>query len=162
MKNLLGGKGANLAEMTNLGIPVPAGFTITTEVCNYYFQNRRKVPTGLQEDVFGAGLTQLGHPLGEASSETMPTRECRSNSLKEPATPIVAPRWPVRARRLTSASVFVHTVPMPTPANMHTTTNGTSRTKGTRMMLMPARRDRCEIPFQIERLTSCNPLSSRR
>ncbi len=51
MKNLLGGKGANLAEMTNQGIPVPAGFTITTEVCNYYFQNNRQLPTGLQEDV---------------------------------------------------------------------------------------------------------------
>ena len=36
MKNLLGGKGANLAEMTNIGLPVPAGFTLTTEVCNYF------------------------------------------------------------------------------------------------------------------------------
>ena len=51
MKNQLGGKGANLAEMTNLGIPVPAGFTITTEVCNYYFSNNRRLPPGLQEDV---------------------------------------------------------------------------------------------------------------
>jgi len=42
MKNLLGGKGANLAEMTNLGIPVPAGFTITTEVCTRYYENNRK------------------------------------------------------------------------------------------------------------------------
>ena len=39
MKNLLGGKGANLAEMANLGIPVPPGFTITTEVCTYYYKN---------------------------------------------------------------------------------------------------------------------------
>lgn len=39
MKNELGGKGANLAEMTNLGIPVPPGFTITTNVCNYYYDN---------------------------------------------------------------------------------------------------------------------------
>ena len=39
MKELLGGKGAGLAEMTNLGIPVPPGFTITTEVCTYYYQN---------------------------------------------------------------------------------------------------------------------------
>ncbi|MGC1403664.1 MAG: PEP/pyruvate-binding domain-containing protein, partial [Thermodesulfobacteriota bacterium] len=38
MKNFLGGKGANLAEMTNLGVPVPPGFTITTEVCTYYYQ----------------------------------------------------------------------------------------------------------------------------
>ena len=39
LKNLLGGKGANLAEMSNLGFPVPPGFTITTEVCTYYYQN---------------------------------------------------------------------------------------------------------------------------
>jgi len=51
MRNLLGGKGANLAEMTNLGIPVPAGFTITTEVCNYYFQNKHRLPSGLEDDV---------------------------------------------------------------------------------------------------------------
>jgi len=51
MKDVLGGKGANLGEMTNLGIPVPAGFTITTEVCNFYFQNKKKLPPGLFEDV---------------------------------------------------------------------------------------------------------------
>ncbi len=51
MRNLLGGKGANLAEMTNLGIPVPAGFTITTEVCTEYYANKRKYPTGLKEEV---------------------------------------------------------------------------------------------------------------
>jgi pyruvate,orthophosphate dikinase len=39
MRNLLGGKGANLAEMSNLGLPVPPGFTITTEVCTYYYQH---------------------------------------------------------------------------------------------------------------------------
>ena len=39
MKNLLGGKGANLAEMTNLGIPVPQGFTVTTEACNKYYED---------------------------------------------------------------------------------------------------------------------------
>ncbi len=48
MKNLLGGKGANLAEMVNLGIPVPAGFTITTEVCTLYYKNKRKYPTELE------------------------------------------------------------------------------------------------------------------
>jgi len=51
MRDLLGGKGANLAEMTNLGIPVPAGFTITTEVCGFYFKNKNKLPPGLKEDV---------------------------------------------------------------------------------------------------------------
>jgi pyruvate,orthophosphate dikinase len=51
MKNLLGGKGANLAEMARLGIPVPPGFTITTEVCTYYMQNKRSYPDGLKEEV---------------------------------------------------------------------------------------------------------------
>ncbi|MCJ7730135.1 MAG: pyruvate, phosphate dikinase, partial [Sedimentisphaerales bacterium] len=49
MKELLGGKGANLAEMAKLGVPVPPGFTLTTEVCTYYYQNKRKYPQGLKE-----------------------------------------------------------------------------------------------------------------
>ena len=48
MKFILGGKGANLAEMTNLGIPVPGGFTISTEVCQYYYNNGKKYPTELK------------------------------------------------------------------------------------------------------------------
>ncbi|MDQ7064533.1 MAG: pyruvate, phosphate dikinase [candidate division KSB1 bacterium] len=51
MKELLGGKGANLAEMANLGLPVPAGFTITTEVCNMFYENNRQYPEGLKEQV---------------------------------------------------------------------------------------------------------------
>lgn len=51
MKNLLGGKGANLAEMANIGIPVPAGFTITTEVCTYYYKNKRKFPPEVRAQV---------------------------------------------------------------------------------------------------------------
>jgi pyruvate,orthophosphate dikinase len=51
MKDLLGGKGAGLAEMTNLKIPVPAGFTITTEACNEYFKAGKKYPPGLWEQV---------------------------------------------------------------------------------------------------------------
>ena len=51
MKDLLGGKGANLAEMAAIGIPVPPGFTITTEVCRYYYQNGGKYPEGLTEQV---------------------------------------------------------------------------------------------------------------
>jgi pyruvate,orthophosphate dikinase len=54
MKNLLGGKGANLAEMASLGVPVPPGFTLTTEVCAYYYQNRKKYPAGLKEKVADA------------------------------------------------------------------------------------------------------------
>ena len=51
MKDLLGGKGAGLAEMTLIGLPVPAGFTITTEVCDLYYKNGKKYPEGLKEEV---------------------------------------------------------------------------------------------------------------
>lgn len=51
MRDLLGGKGANLAEMTNIGLPVPAGFTITTEVCNYYYAHERQYPPELKAQV---------------------------------------------------------------------------------------------------------------
>ena len=53
LKNLLGGKGANLAEMVNIGMPVPAGFTITTEVCTYYYDNKKKYPPELKKAVKG-------------------------------------------------------------------------------------------------------------
>jgi pyruvate,orthophosphate dikinase len=51
MKALLGGKGANLAEMTLIGLPVPPGFTITTEVCTYYYANKRKYPPELDAQI---------------------------------------------------------------------------------------------------------------
>lgn len=51
MKELLGGKGANLAEMSNIGIPVPAGFTITTEVCAFYYENKKKNPATLDKEI---------------------------------------------------------------------------------------------------------------
>ena len=51
MRNLLGGKGANLAEMSSLGLPVPPGFTITTEVCTYFYANGQTYPAGLEKDV---------------------------------------------------------------------------------------------------------------
>ena len=51
MKNLLGGKGANLAEMAALGLPVPAGFTATTEVCTAFYENKRKYPKELTAQV---------------------------------------------------------------------------------------------------------------
>jgi pyruvate,orthophosphate dikinase len=58
MKELLGGKGANLAEMTNLGVPVPPGFTIATKVCGEYYKSGGKWPTGLDEEV-DANLAKL-------------------------------------------------------------------------------------------------------
>src|SRR4051812_38701211 len=54
MRALLGGKGANLAEMTNIGLPVPAGFTITTEVCTYYYANNHAYPPELKSEVIEA------------------------------------------------------------------------------------------------------------
>ncbi len=51
MKNLLGGKGANLAEMTAIGLPVPSGFTISTEVCTEFYKNNRDYPAGLEQTV---------------------------------------------------------------------------------------------------------------
>ncbi|MBR5690535.1 MAG: pyruvate, phosphate dikinase [Verrucomicrobia bacterium] len=64
MKPLLGGKGANLAEMTLIGLPVPPGFTITTEVCTYYYANKRKYPAELAAQV-KAGVSFLEKNLGK-------------------------------------------------------------------------------------------------
>jgi len=63
MKNLLGGKGANLAEMTNIGAPVPPGFTITTEVCIEFYATGRKLPKGLEDEV-RASVTKMEALLG--------------------------------------------------------------------------------------------------
>ena len=54
MKNLLGGKGANLAEMNHLGIPVPPGFTITTDVCTHYYENNQTFPDELETELIDA------------------------------------------------------------------------------------------------------------
>src|ERR1035438_1335106 len=64
MKPLLGGKGANLAEMTRIGLPVPPGFTITTEVCTHYYQNKRTYPQALEAQV-KTGVTFLENTLGK-------------------------------------------------------------------------------------------------
>ncbi len=64
MKDILGGKGANLAEMTNIGVPVPPGFTISTEVCKYYYDNGRTYPADLAEQVEKA-MRQLEEATGK-------------------------------------------------------------------------------------------------
>ena len=64
MKPLLGGKGANLAEMTRIGLPVPPGFTITTEVCTHYYANKRTYPAVLKDQV-GAGVAFIEGILGK-------------------------------------------------------------------------------------------------
>src|SRR6266480_4488333 len=63
MKALLGGKGANLAEMSRIGLPVPPGFTVTTEVCTYYYDNKRTYPKALQPQV-EAGIRQMEKIMG--------------------------------------------------------------------------------------------------
>ena len=86
MKNLLGGKGANLAEMTNLGIPVPPGFTIITDVCNYYYDNNLSYPSDLDTQVndalrqtesvmekgFGSGDNPLLFSVRSGARQSMP------------------------------------------------------------------------------------------
>ena len=72
MRNLLGGKGANLAEMAghpDLKLPVPPGFTITTEVCNYYFKNNREYPKELKSQVQTA-LTKVEKLMGRKFGDT--------------------------------------------------------------------------------------------
>lgn len=67
-KNLLGGKGANLAEMTNLGLPVPPGLTITTEACIEYFKQGKQFPEGLEEELWeklNSVETQVGKKFGD-------------------------------------------------------------------------------------------------
>ncbi len=69
MRDLLGGKGANLAEMTNAGLPVPPGFTISTEACTVYYEQRRRVPAAIDAEMDGhlTGLEELvGARLGSA------------------------------------------------------------------------------------------------
>ena len=71
MRNLLGGKGANLAEMSNLGLPVPPGLTITTEVCTYYYANGQSYPAELEAQVSEALAkveTEMGMRFGDAEN----------------------------------------------------------------------------------------------
>ena len=63
LKDLLGGKGANLAEMTNLGLPVPPGFTITTEACRHYLEHG-SVPDGLDDEI-ATNLDALESAMGK-------------------------------------------------------------------------------------------------
>ena len=81
MKALLGGKGANLAEMTNIGLPVPAGFTLTTEVCTYFYKNGRKFPPELRDQVAEALQRVeklMGAKFGDATNPLL--LSCRSGA----------------------------------------------------------------------------------
>jgi pyruvate,orthophosphate dikinase len=81
MKDLLGGKGANLAEMTNIGLPVPAGFTLTTEICTYYYAHDRQYPPELKaevEDAMRRTETAMGARFGDPKNPLLVS--CRSGA----------------------------------------------------------------------------------
>src|SRR6516162_1211235 len=69
MRNLLGGKGAGLAEMANLGLPVPPGFTITTAVCSHYYENGKTYPKDLEQQV-AAALAEVGRITGKTFGDS--------------------------------------------------------------------------------------------
>ena len=64
MRELLGGKGANLAEMTNLGLPIPQGFTVTTEACTRYYEDGERIPSEIEKEIF-ASLAKLEEITGK-------------------------------------------------------------------------------------------------
>ena len=88
MKDLLGGKGANLAEMASLGLPVPPGFTITTEVCTAYYANGGTLPDGLEREV-EAALADIGkrgrRPLRRRRPRRCSSRCARARAPRCPA-----------------------------------------------------------------------------
>ena len=104
MKNLLGGKGANLAEMAKLGLPVPAGFTITTEFCTVYFKEGRKFPEALKQEVADAlkpRSKRHGHEVrrpGQPAAGLLPLRrpqvDARHDGNRAERRPLLARRSP--------------------------------------------------------------------
>lgn len=81
MKELLGGKGANLAEMANLGMPVPQGFTITTEACTKYYDDGEKINSDIEAEVFAtlAKLEEItGKKLGSLENPLLVSVRSRS------------------------------------------------------------------------------------
>ena len=86
-KQLLGGKGANLAEMTSIGLPVPPGFTITTEVCDLYYKSGRKLPAGLMDEV----AQECRHARKGDSARSSATRRIRCWSRSAAAPPSRCP-----------------------------------------------------------------------
>ncbi len=81
MKELLGGKGANLAEMAGIGLPVPPGFTISTEVCTYYYKNRKRIP----EAVAPRGREEPQEAREGRRRRSSATRRTRCSSPSAPA-----------------------------------------------------------------------------
>jgi pyruvate, orthophosphate dikinase len=86
MKELLGGKGANLAEMASLGLPVPPGFTITTEVCTYFYANDKAYPDDLRSrsTALAPGRGELGKRFGDPTNPLLWSRCARAPALSMP------------------------------------------------------------------------------
>ena len=103
MRNLLGGKGANLAEMSSLGLPVPPGFTVTTDVCTYYYGNTKSYPPELRDEVDAAleGIEKTaGASFGDPNNPLLVS--VRSGARASAST--TAPCWGSPSRRVMSAS----------------------------------------------------------
>ena len=80
MKDLLGGKGSGLAEMTNAGLPVPPGFTISTEVCNIYYKEKAKIPAAIDREIDEQRRRSSRRPPARRSGR--PTTRCSSRSAR--------------------------------------------------------------------------------
>ena len=84
MRNLLGGKGANLAEMTSLGLPVPQGFTVTTEACTQYYEDGRKINDEIMDQIMDA-IVKLeavaGKKFGDKENPLLVSVRSRSKSF---------------------------------------------------------------------------------
>ena len=87
MRELLGGKGANLAEMTNLGMPVPQGFTISTEACTRYYEDGEKIAQDIQDQIYEY-LAKMEEITGKKFGD--PTTPCWCPSVPAPALPCPA------------------------------------------------------------------------
>ncbi len=87
MRNLLGGKGANLAEMTNLGLPIPQGFTVTTEACTDYYNQGKAISEVVQEQIFAA-LADL--EKSRTNCSVIPGTRCWFPSVPVPGLPCPA------------------------------------------------------------------------
>ena len=85
MREILGGKGANLAEMTNIGLPVPQGFTISTEACTQYYEDGRQINDEIMAEiiVLGAGFGGNGEALGNRETDVGHLCEVGSLTAKD-------------------------------------------------------------------------------
>ena len=103
MKNLLGGKGAGLAEMASLGLPVPPGFTITTDVCTYFYANRKTYPSDLEPQV-NAALERLGKIVGKHFGDARDPLLVSVRSGARASMPGIEARAPERTETRSGAS----------------------------------------------------------